>query len=374
MPIHPYFSLSGDEARGLLFGLLEANKIQLANDPSLPSMRQLIQEGKIQYDQYDPREHWQSYRELVDQIKENGVGYGDCEDLAVAVAAEDQMRSGISSLPYAYSPRPGLFHVVTAVPSGQFGSISIGSDWPLARGAPPLDGYEFQDPSAAAGMGRSHLTGSASSGPSFGYDPGAGGRLPDERLQDSRVFDRRTVDRRTGGRGAPLGSVLGSFRQGLLGHGSMQDVARQIGEGARSGSGLQEGWAKSVGEGIPSALGLSRETPSARPQRPSGSSDPEDPPQEDDDSDEYGLSIAPDPSVVTGSYEWWLEGASDQVADDLFGSLLEDDLEDDEEEDDPSDHEDFRALASFGTLQISEGFRMPGGVLTDDLGFLDEEL
>ncbi len=152
MSISPHFEMSGDEARGLLYGLLESDKIQLRKYPEMPSVRQGIQDGTIVYRQADPDEHWQTYKEIVDQIAFNGVAYADCEDLATAIAAEDQVRYGVLSLPYAYNPKPGLFHVVTAVPSDQFGKIPSGN-WPAARGATPVPGYTYQDPSAAAGMG-----------------------------------------------------------------------------------------------------------------------------------------------------------------------------------------------------------------------------
>jgi len=151
--ISPKFSLSGSDARGLLHGLLEVNKIQLQEDPRLPSMRRMIEEGKVVYEQQDPDEHWQSYKEIVEQVQRYGVAHADCEDLAPAVAAEDQVRSGIASIPYAYNPRPNLFHVVTAVPSTRFGALSGSfSKWPKPMRAPLLQGYILQDPSARAGM------------------------------------------------------------------------------------------------------------------------------------------------------------------------------------------------------------------------------
>lgn len=151
--VSPLFQLTGQEAKGLLFGLLEVDKFQLAQHPEWPSIREAVRAGKVRYREYDPREHWQSYREIVEQLQANGEAFGDCEDLATAVAAEDQVRYGVDSLPYAYSPKEGLFHVVTAVPrtaSGRFGGNQV---WPKALGASEVVGFDLHDISAAAGMG-----------------------------------------------------------------------------------------------------------------------------------------------------------------------------------------------------------------------------
>ena len=148
--ISPHFELTGHEAKGLLYGLLEVNKQQLRENPGLPSMRELIRQGKVRYEVNDPDEHWQTYREMVENVQKYGFATADCEDLAPAVAAEDQIRSGVQSLPYAYSPKEGLYHVVTAVPTGA--AARFGGNWPGAMGAPRVKGYTFIDPSAAAGM------------------------------------------------------------------------------------------------------------------------------------------------------------------------------------------------------------------------------
>jgi hypothetical protein len=154
--ISPHFELTGHEAKGLLYGLLEVNKQQLRENPGMPSIRELIRQGKVVYNESDPGEHWQTYRELVEAVNRDGVAYGDCEDLGPAVAAEDQVRYGIESLPYAYAPREGLYHVVTAIPTSAPATFG-GRGWPRAMGAPAVPGYTFIDPSAAAGMGMKHL-------------------------------------------------------------------------------------------------------------------------------------------------------------------------------------------------------------------------
>ena len=154
--VDPKFDLSGEEARGLLWGLLAVDEQQLADNPDWPGVRQLIQDGLVRYRESDPEEHWQSYRELVEPVLSGQVTYGDCEDLACAVAAEDRVRFGVMSEPFAYQPSPALFHVVTAVPSGD--SSRFGGGWPDALGAPPAPpGYIYHDPSAAAGMPTTHV-------------------------------------------------------------------------------------------------------------------------------------------------------------------------------------------------------------------------
>lgn len=229
--ISPYFNLSGSDARGLLYGLMETDKIQLREHPNFPSMRQLIQDGRVRYRQADPQEHWQSYKELVEQTRDGGIAYGDCEDLATALAAEDQVRYGVNSVPYAYAPREGLFHVVTAVPSDQFGGIPRHS-WPGAKGAPPIPGYVLQDPSAAAGMGSG-----------FGGLPGKEAPLSHSYGATSSSAPRRR-------RGAGLGGVLSALKQGLIGEEKAVEAAFELGAGAREGLGVKKGWASSLGRDV----------------------------------------------------------------------------------------------------------------------------
>ncbi len=240
--IRPLLQMSGDEARGLLFGLVESDKIQLRKYPDLPSMRQLIADGKVKYDAYDPKEHWQTYKELCDNVTKNGVAYGDCEDLATAVAAEDQVRHGVNSQPYAYQPREGLFHVVTAVPTGSVprgrpagrgpevvsgsrsgrGSIpaSFGG-WPIAMGATEIPGYVLQDPSRAAGMGT-----------------GFSGYAPAEESGMSRYGAHGSDGKGLGGALRQLGSV------------------KELGSGIKEGLGLKAGWERQLGAQIPGRLGV----------------------------------------------------------------------------------------------------------------------
>ena len=157
--IDPKFNVTGAEAKGLLYGLLEMNLNQLRDRPDFPSIRQLVKEGKVKYNVNDPEEHWKTYREIVEEYGKNGVAYADCEDLATAVAAEDIEKYGVASKPFAYSPRPGLFHVVTAVPSHELSEVYGSGSWPKAEMAPSTPGYVLQDISAAAGMKTSQIKG-----------------------------------------------------------------------------------------------------------------------------------------------------------------------------------------------------------------------
>ncbi len=341
--IHPYFNMSGGDARGLLYGLMEVDKIQLREDPSLPSMRKLIQDGRVRYKRADPEEHWQTYKEIVDQTRYGGTAQADCEDLASALAAEDQVRYGVQSLPYAYSPREGLFHVVTAVPTGQYGAVPQGS-WPPAQGAPPVMGYVLQDPSAAAGMG------------SFGALPGgevatmAGyGALPE-------VPTRR---RRRRGTGQGIGGILRAFKTGLIGEGTAEQAMRELGAGARKGTGIEKGWAGKLGEQLPGRFvpGLAPPTEAegeaaAVAALKKGAEteavaevDVEDEDFEDldedeefgffgrmwfeDDPDLYSEEMGFEPEDLVGSKAWGADRLATRVADDMFGAVhLGDDAED----------------------------------------------
>lgn len=311
--IRPLLQMSGDEARGLLYGLLEADKIQLGKYPDMPSMRQLIADGKVKYDAYDPKEHWQTYKELCDNVEKNGVAYGDCEDLATAVAAEDQVRHGVQSLPYAYTPRQGLFHVVTAVPTGAMpaqgrgrgsevvsgsrgfrGTIPFGfDDWPTAMGATSIPGYVLQDPSRMAGMGSG-----------FGGDPGEGSSFTRYARQEESGMSRYGA---YGKEGKGLGGALRQL-------GSM----KELGAGVKEGLGLKQGWERQLGSQLPGRLGVQSPIEPSEdaavnalrkgmaskqeaPSRGSGREDDEDfDDLEDDEDDEFG-------------------GLGDAVCDEMFG-------------------------------------------------------
>ncbi len=306
--ISPLFRMSGDEARGLLFGLTESNKLQLRKYPGMPSMRELIRDGRVKYDPNDPQEHWKTYKELVDEVDQKGVAYGDCEDLAVAVAAEDQVRHGVQSLPFAYSPRQGLFHVVTAVPnggmgrgeavSGSGGKIPFGFDsWPTAMGSHSVPGYVLQDPSRAAGMG------------SFGYAP----------LMEAGMT-------RYGAEGRGLGGAVRALREGILGSGTTRSHLSQLGQGIRKGAGLGDGWATRLGEKIPGAIGVGhpiepKEESAVRALRKGMTDDEEEAPSPEEDD---VMDIDED----LGDEEFG--GLDDAVVAEMFGADDEDDLAEDD--------------------------------------------
>tara|TARA_Y100000389_G_scaffold203525_1_gene252185 strand:+ start:1519 stop:1857 length:339 start_codon:yes stop_codon:yes gene_type:complete len=70
-----------------------------------------IQAGRIRYRRADPNEHWQTWQELIQPVLSGGQGYGDCEDLSAAVAAE-LTYNGIPARTYVYKSGGKLYHVV----------------------------------------------------------------------------------------------------------------------------------------------------------------------------------------------------------------------------------------------------------------------
>lgn len=93
-----------DEAESLLYGLYLVDLLQL--DDGIPPISAALHAGRIRYERRDPNERWQSLRGLWRR------GYGDCEDLSTAVAAEMSKR-GTPARPTIYRVRPGLAHAVT---------------------------------------------------------------------------------------------------------------------------------------------------------------------------------------------------------------------------------------------------------------------
>jgi hypothetical protein len=120
--ISPLFRVDTREAAGLLFGLQIANeraigrvraRLQVGDArPTLPILEGILR-GTVRYRRSDPREHWQTWRELNQQLQARGVAFGDCEDLASAVAAELQI-AGEPARTYVYQSGPKLYHVVVA--------------------------------------------------------------------------------------------------------------------------------------------------------------------------------------------------------------------------------------------------------------------
>ena len=128
MAVSPYFNLTPDEAANLLDGLVSVGLAQLsrANVPKgqYPVIEG-IQAGRIRYRRRDPREHWQSWREMTQPMFGGEIAYGDCEDLSAAVAAELGY-NGIPARTYVYKSGPKLYHVV--VKTDQWGLIDPSRD------------------------------------------------------------------------------------------------------------------------------------------------------------------------------------------------------------------------------------------------------
>ena len=80
----------------------------------------------IYYERLDPEEEWKTWEQLLLD------GYGDCEDLVIAVVAE-LLAGGHKAIPLAYRPAPGLWHVIY-------------------RYADPVFGWVNRDPSKLGGM------------------------------------------------------------------------------------------------------------------------------------------------------------------------------------------------------------------------------
>ena len=114
MPISPSFRLRTDDAANLLDGLVSVNLAQI-DRARLPKGRypviEAIQAGRLRYRRADPNEHWQTWQELTQPIFNGGRGYGDCEDLSAAVAAE-LTYNGIPARTYVYKSGGKLYHVV----------------------------------------------------------------------------------------------------------------------------------------------------------------------------------------------------------------------------------------------------------------------
>jgi hypothetical protein len=123
----------GEAQAFLQGGLVGLNRYQLRVMGVQPISRAL-HEGRVVYDRRDPDEHWRSIREIWeagDGISGPvGVGRGDCEDLAAALAAE-LTEAGFPAEVVIAPVRPGLSHAIVRV---------------IASG-------ELLDPSRTGGMG-----------------------------------------------------------------------------------------------------------------------------------------------------------------------------------------------------------------------------
>lgn len=124
MPLSPHLELKATEAAYMLNGGVLAVDIKQMSDagPHRPRVWQLIRSKKLVYSPYDPEEEWKTYRQVMEEIRRDGVSRCDCEDIATLVAAE-LVTDGLDleARPVVYQSGPTLFHVVTN--SSRFGYL-----------------------------------------------------------------------------------------------------------------------------------------------------------------------------------------------------------------------------------------------------------
>ena len=76
----PYFDIKTEEAANLLDGLVSVGLSQIdkrvGRRGEFPVIRG-IQTGTIRYKRADPNEHWQSWREIIEQVDRFGVAGAD---------------------------------------------------------------------------------------------------------------------------------------------------------------------------------------------------------------------------------------------------------------------------------------------------------
>jgi hypothetical protein len=128
--MNPTFAIRTNEAANLLDGLVSVDLGQIdktVGKGQYPVIRG-IQTGQIRYRRADPREHWKTWREIMEEVGRFGTGHADCEDLSSAVVAE-LTYNGIPARTYVYQSGPKLYHVVVKT-----------------------DRWGILDPSRAAGM------------------------------------------------------------------------------------------------------------------------------------------------------------------------------------------------------------------------------
>lgn len=125
MSVRPTMNVAtNQELEALVFGLAAASHRQMTDPRTAPKIPALYT-SSIRY-RVEPygRERWQTALETA------RYGEGDCEDL-VAYRLAELWRDGVRAVPYVYTVRPGLRHVVIR----------------------HRDGH-IEDPSRARGMGR----------------------------------------------------------------------------------------------------------------------------------------------------------------------------------------------------------------------------
>lgn len=130
----------------MLSGLVTVDVEQMRRaGPARPRIEALIASGALVYEGADESEHWQTYDDLIGAVRRDGIAYGDCEDLAAALAAEWRV-DGVDpqARTFVYRvPNSGIAHVVTA-------SRVRGFPGPPGWGLGP--GWMYVDPSVSAGM------------------------------------------------------------------------------------------------------------------------------------------------------------------------------------------------------------------------------
>jgi hypothetical protein len=134
MSVRPSMKLDTNrELEAVVFGLAAASHRQLT-DPRTRDQIPTLYTSKIRY-QVEPwgEERWQTALETAQR------GVGDCEDL-VAYRLAELWRDGVKAVPYVYTVRPGLRHVVIKHRDGT-----------------------IEDPSKQRGMGRKDAAGKRTS-------------------------------------------------------------------------------------------------------------------------------------------------------------------------------------------------------------------
>lgn len=149
MPVRPSLRLSPKDAELALLGLLAVDMEQMRRaGPNRPRVRDLIRERRIRYTRHDPNEHWQTYDEVIGQVRRLGFALADCEDQATMLAAELRV-DGLDpeATPRIYRTGPRMSHVVTD--SHRFGRLDP-SRW---------SGMGWDEPSPEAARGYRELLG-----------------------------------------------------------------------------------------------------------------------------------------------------------------------------------------------------------------------
>ncbi len=131
--VHPTLHLEPWEAEYMLLGLVATNMAQMARaGPARPRVLDMIRTGKLRYSRIDPDDHWQTYAEVLDQLRQHPYAEADCEDLSGLLAAEMRLQGqDPRARPVLHRTGPHMLHVRVLSPRYR----------------------EIYDPSVWAGMG-----------------------------------------------------------------------------------------------------------------------------------------------------------------------------------------------------------------------------